>query len=136
MSYELNLTNGKIVKHIPTIKEEVNFIDWLKKNNAYELFIKIADLPGLSVENNPEYFLSYINWDNMPDNDVSYWDIIVDDWLIFISKREWSLINNGLESNEKFTKEIFNRSVIAKLKNIDFNKLTNEQYEMLNKILK
>lgn len=132
------LTNGQRINYTPSIKENVVFIDWLKKQNAYDRFIKIVDLPKLSNEKEPEYFFTSLDWDKISDNDdeENYWNSILDLWIIFISKRDWTLIVSGMESNDKYEQELFNRKVVEKLNNIDFNKLSNEQYKKLDEILK
>lgn len=137
-NYEIILTNGTKIKHIPTIKDNTIFTNWLKTKNAYEKFIKIADLPKLSKEKNPEYFFTVLNWDKimLNDEEENYWEITLDKWLIYISQRDWNTISSGIETNDGYEQELFNRMVIEKLNKINFNKLTNEQYRKLDEILK
>ena len=137
-NYELFLTNGQKINHTSTIKENVVFTEWLKKENVYDKFIKIADLPKLSNEKEPALFFTSLDWDKIEKNkdEESYWNSTLDAWIIFISKREWGSIVSGIESNDKYKQELFNRKVIEKLNNIDFNKLSNEQYKKLDVILK
>lgn len=135
---EIILTSGQRLTYSPTIKEKVIFIEWLKKKNAYDSFIKMADLPFLSNEKDPKQFLVSLNWDKIENNvdEEDYWNSILDSWLVFISQRDFSLIESGIESKDKYKQELFNRKVIEKLEKMDFNKLSNEQYKKLDEILK
>ena len=135
MHYHIQLIDDESLPYIPTIKERVIFLDWLKKDKSYEKFIEIADLSILSHEESPEYYFTCIDWDNISDDETHYWDATINNWLRFISKRDWSFISSGIELNDEYKRQKFNKDVIKKIKNIDFNKLTDEQYIKLNKIL-
>jgi hypothetical protein len=137
------LPDGKEIKHNPTIREKIVFTEWLREQQVYDDFIKRADLAVLSKENEPECFFVSLGWDeieiedSVKNNDcLEEWNGVLDSWLRFIACRDWTLISSGIESNEEYEKELFNRKVIEKLNKMNFNKLTHEQYKEIDKILK
>lgn len=140
IGYEICVPNSTSIKYNPVFKENVVFIEWLKYKNVYDEFIRIADLCELSKEQLPEEYFTCLDWDDIEDDyDMKKykidWDLIVCEWLKYISIRDWNFITTGISPND-YKNEILKRNVIEKIKNINFNKLTNAQFKKLNQILK